>query len=60
MLKFRFSKKTKTDIPLYVIRQQAVRNFLKVNKLNMIYAISDVIDYDPVERKYCIAIRFHL
>lgn len=52
--------KTKTDIPLYVIRQHAVRSFLKVNKLNMIYVITDVIDYDPVERKYCIAIRYHL
>lgn len=50
--------KTKTDMPLYVIRQQAICNFLKVNHVNSIYAISKAVDYDPVERKYIIAIRF--
>lgn len=52
--------KTKTDVPLYDIRQQALCSFLKVNHLNSIYAISDFIDFDPIERKYSIAIRFHV
>lgn len=52
--------KVKRDTPLFVIEHQALSNFLKVNRLDMIYAISDVINYDPAERKYCIAIRFHI
>lgn len=50
--------KTKTDAPLWVIRAEALSNFQKVNNLNTIYAISKAVDYDPVERKYIIAIRF--
>lgn len=59
-VKVPISTKIKRDVPLFVIEHQALSNFLKVNRLDMIYAISDVINYDPVERKYCIAIRFHI
>ena len=59
-VKVPISTKIKRDTPLFVIEHQALSNFLKVNRLDMIYAISDVINYDPVERKYSIAIRFHI
>lgn len=51
--------KTKNDIPLCVIWRQALSNFLKVNRSNKICVIRGTIDYDPAERKYCIAIQFH-
>lgn len=54
------STKTKRDTPLFVIEHQALINFLKVNNLNTIYAISTVANYDQVARKYYIAIRFHI
>lgn len=52
--------KTKNNIPLCIIWRQALSNFLKVNRLNNIHVIRGAIDYDPAERKYCIAIQFSL
>lgn len=52
--------KTKNDIPLCIIWRQSLSNFHKVNRLNKIYVIGGSIDYDPAERKYCVAIQFYI
>ena len=52
--------KTKTDTPFFVITRKAVSNFLKINNVPTIDVISTYTDYDPVSRKYFIAIRFHI
>lgn len=57
-VKVQVSNKTKTNVPLYVIAEQSISNFLKINNLNKKDVTNIHIEYDPVTRKYDVAIQF--